>query len=115
MISRKRIRDFIAKYPDSASGLNAWYKVARSAQWHHLADVKQVCPSADPVGRRTVFNVGGNNYRLIARVNYENRKVFVLFILTHKEYDKGVWKKDDNVGIQKKRKQNGRKKSTRKR
>jgi len=47
---------------------------------------------ADLVGRRTVFNVHGNNYRLIARVNYLTQRVFILDILTHSEYSKGNWK-----------------------
>jgi mRNA interferase HigB len=44
------------------------------------------------VGRRTVFNIAGNKYRLIARVNYQTQRVFVLYILTHAEYDQRDWK-----------------------
>jgi mRNA interferase HigB len=54
--------------------------------------MKQDYPSADFVGRKTVFNIAGNKFRLIARVNYQSRRVFVLHILTHKEYDRGAWK-----------------------
>jgi len=50
--------------------------------------MKQVYRSADLVGRRTVFNIAGNKYRLIARVNYF--RVFVLYLLTHSEYDEGA-------------------------
>ena len=56
------------------------------------AELKQVYHNADLVGRRTVFNIAGNKYRLIARVNYQSQRVFVLHLLTHAEYDKGAWK-----------------------
>ena len=69
-----------------------WYRITRRATWGSLADVRGDFAHADVVGRRTVFNIHGNDYRLIARVNYRTRKVFVLYILTHADYDKGVWK-----------------------
>jgi mRNA interferase HigB len=56
------------------------------------AELKQVYRNADLVGRRTVFNIAGNKYRLIARVNYQTQRVFVLYLLTRAEYDKGAWK-----------------------
>ena len=55
-------------------------------------DVRRAFPHADQVDRRTVFNIGGNNYRLIARISYLTQQVFVLAILTHAEYDKEKWK-----------------------
>jgi mRNA interferase HigB len=54
--------------------------------------MKRVYPHADIVGRRTVFNIAGNKYCLVARVNYQVQVVFVLYILTHAEYDRGAWK-----------------------
>jgi mRNA interferase HigB len=65
--------------------------VMRKANWKMPAQLKQVYHNADQVGRRTVFNIAGNKYRLMARVNYESQRVFVLHILTHAEYDKGAW------------------------
>lgn len=67
--------------------------MVRSAAWHSLADVKQVYPQADLVGRRTVFNIAGNHYRLIARINYRVQAVYILAILTHAEYSKGEWQR----------------------
>jgi mRNA interferase HigB len=49
-------------------------------------------PEPDLVGRSTVFNIAGNKYRLIARVNYQTQRVFVLYLLTHAEYNRGAWK-----------------------
>ena len=64
----------------------------RQANWKTPAHLKQVYRNADLVGRRTVFNIAGNKYRLIARVNYHTQRVFVLYLLTHAEYDRGAWK-----------------------
>jgi len=64
--------------------------VVRKANWKNPAELKQVYRNADLAGRRTVFNIAGNKYRLIARVNYQSQRVFVLYLLTHAEYDKGA-------------------------
>jgi mRNA interferase HigB len=66
-----------------------WYRITRRASWRSLAEVRDDFRHADVVGRRTVFNIHGNDYRLIARVNYETQRVFILHILTHAEYSKG--------------------------
>ena len=70
-----------------------WYRIARRADWGSLAEVRSDFSHADIVGRRTVFNIHGNDYRLIARVNYRTKRVFILHILTHDEYSKGDWKR----------------------
>jgi len=59
-------------------GLESWYAVVRRANWKNPAELKAVYHNADLVGRRTVFNIAGNKYRLIARVNYQSQRVFVL-------------------------------------
>jgi mRNA interferase HigB len=93
VISQKAIREFAAKHADSLAALTAWYKLTKRAAWKSLPETKADFPSADLVERRTVFNIKGNTYRLIARVNYKTQRVFILYILTHAEYDKGDWKK----------------------
>lgn len=92
IIKRGALVQFWQKHSDAKPSLESWYAVVRTANWKTPAELKQVYPSADLVGRRTVFNIAGNKYRLIARVNYQTRRVFVLYILTHAEYDKGAWK-----------------------
>jgi len=92
VISKKKINEFIKRFPSSRPSLESWYAVVRRAAWKSLADVKAVYSSADQVNRRTVFNISGNNYRLIARINYRMQIVFVLHILTHEEYDEEGWK-----------------------
>ena len=86
------IREFAATYANAATSLDFWLQVAKRATWQNLAETRQDFPHADPVGRRTVFNIGGNKYRMITRINYQRQVVYILHILTHPEYDKGDWK-----------------------
>jgi mRNA interferase HigB len=92
VISFRRIREFIGVHRDAESSLAAWYKIAKRTDWQNLVEVKQAYPSADLVGRYTVFNIGGNKYRLVARIVYRSRTLFIVAIMTHKEYDLGKWK-----------------------
>jgi len=92
IIQRGALEHFWQEHSDARLGLESWYEVVRSTTWKTPAEMKQVYPAADLVGRRTVFNIAGNKYRLVARVNYRTQRVFVLFLLTHAEYDRGSWK-----------------------
>ena len=92
MISIKAIREFESVHPDSSPSLLGWYKSASKAAWRTPAELRADFASADLVGRRTVFNISGNKYRLIARVNYHAGKVYILGIMKHSEYNKGAWK-----------------------
>jgi mRNA interferase HigB len=92
IIKRGALEQFWREHPDAKASLESWYAVARKADWKTPVELKQVYPNADLVGRRTVFNIAGNKFRLIARVNYQTQRVFVLYILTHAEYDRGAWK-----------------------
>lgn len=96
VISESRLKEFWEKYPDAKTSLRSWYKKATIAQWSNLAEVKAVFSSADIVGNFTVFNIRGNNYRLINFIDYEYRpkKFFIRSVLTHEEYDEDKWKKD---------------------
>jgi mRNA interferase HigB len=92
IISRKKLLEFSNLHKDAEASLDTWYRTAKSAKWKNLAEVRQNYASADIVGKYTVFNIKGNNYRLIAEVNYRNQTIFVRYILTHAEYDKDKWK-----------------------
>lgn len=93
VIKRGALVAFWEKHPDARASLESWYAVVRKAAWKTPAEMKQVYANADLVGRRTVFNIAGNKYRLIARVNYQTQRVFVLYLLTHSEYDRGTWRR----------------------
>jgi mRNA interferase HigB len=90
IIKRGALVQFWEQHPDARASLESWYGVVRKANWKTPAELKHVYRNADLVGRRTVFNIAGNKYRLIARVNYQSQRVFVLYLLTHAEYDKGL-------------------------
>jgi mRNA interferase HigB len=92
VIKRGALIQFWQQHPDARASLESWYAVVSRAAWNTPADMKTVYATADLVGRRTVFNIAGNKYRLIARINYRAQLVFVLYILTHSEYDLGNWK-----------------------
>lgn len=77
---------------DLSAPLDAWYRIAKKAEWRSLEDVRRVLPSADGVGEYTVFNIKGNSFRLIAAMNYKTGRLFIRHVLTHAEYDKGGWK-----------------------
>jgi len=91
VISRAAILNFSRKHADDYVPLMNWYRITKHAEWKNLADVRRDFGHADVVGRRTVFNIKGNKYRLIARVNYHTRRVFILHSLTHDDYSKGTW------------------------
>lgn len=89
VISRKPLREFSERHPPAKSPLDAWFAEARRADWSSFADVKATYGSADVVaGNRVIFNIGGNKYRLVAKMAYKCRTVYVRFVGTHAEYDR---------------------------
>jgi mRNA interferase HigB len=95
VISERKLRDFWRSNPESEGPLRAWHRVAEHASWQNYGEVRQTCSnSVDQVGRCTVFNIGGNKFRLIVHIKFDWQKVFVLHVLTHAEYDRGGWKRD---------------------
>lgn len=92
VISKKMLRDFWEKHPRAKPALEAWYQVARHAEWESFADIRTTFNTADQVGKFTVFDIGGNKFRLIAVIHFNRGKVFVRHVLTHAEYDENKWK-----------------------
>jgi mRNA interferase HigB len=91
VISRKTLVNFYSKpgCQDAKGQVETWYHEAKHALWTSPADVKAQYRSASIIGdNRVVFNIAGNKYRLIVRINYDSKTVFVRFIGTHQEYDK---------------------------
>jgi len=93
LTTRKTLRVFWQKYPDSKTALERWSRIIDKNDFDSFIQLRKTFPSADFVGNLTVFNIGGNKYRLIAAIHFNRRKVYIRNILTHKEYDKGDWKK----------------------
>jgi mRNA interferase HigB len=92
VISRKKVREASEEHPEWGASLAAWYRVARNADWEHFPEVKQSWSKADNVGNCVVFDISHNKCRLIAWINYRSKKVFILHILSHAEYDREKWK-----------------------
>lgn len=97
IISIKRLREFWQQHPDAEGPLRVWYRTALKATWTHLQAVRADYPHADAVvvacGRTvTVFNRGGNKYRLIVDILYTVQVIYVCVVLTHAEYNKRKWK-----------------------
>jgi mRNA interferase HigB len=92
IITRKRLNEFADKYPELRNALAHWYQLVKRSNFNSFAELRSVFPSADQVGKLTVFNIGGNKVRLIAAIHYNRRKVYIRAVLTHKEYDEGKWK-----------------------
>ena len=83
------IRDFIAKHADADVALRDWYKRTTKANWNSFADIKQTFNTVDYVGNdRYVFDIKGNNYRIVTIVLFINNKVYMRFVGTHEEYNK---------------------------
>ena len=87
--SKGTIKHFWVKHPDSKNQLLAWYDIISKNEYKNPNEIKEVLGSADFVKNgKMVFNICGNKYRLIVKINYIKHLVFVLFVGTHKEYDK---------------------------
>jgi mRNA interferase HigB len=88
VISRKWLTELARRHPDAKPGLDAWFHEAESADWANPAQVKEQYATASILKNgRVVFNIGGNKYRLVVRINYAYRVVYVRFAGTHTDYD----------------------------
>jgi mRNA interferase HigB len=89
ILIKKTLSAFAEKHPLAAVPLNNWYNIAKAADWNKLADIKKVFNTVDYVGNdRYVFNIKGNDFRLVAMIFFDKRTLFIRFIGTHSEYDK---------------------------
>jgi mRNA interferase HigB len=89
IIAKKILREFWVKHPDCEEQLKAWYQETENSDWISPNDVKKDYPSASILGNnRIVFNIKGNHYRIIIKINYDYQMIWIRFIGTHAEYDK---------------------------
>lgn len=91
IVSHKELKEFYetSGREDSRLALERWYNIAENSEWKDLNDIKIDFPSVDYVGNQHyVFNIRGNNYRLVVVIKFMMGYVFVRFVGTHKEYDK---------------------------
>lgn len=94
IISRSALRAFVKKHGDASRPLDDWWRLAKSAEWENFEELKKDFGTADVAGNFTVFNIKGNHYRLIVYIEYQSQVIYIKYVLTHQEYDKGKWKLD---------------------
>jgi mRNA interferase HigB len=101
VITWRALRQFAEQWPAAAEPLRDWYRITLRATWRRFADVKATFGQTDQAKVRSgqtvcIFDIGGNKYRLIAFISYAKAKVYVLRVMTHKEYDRGGqhWKRE---------------------
>ena len=92
IITRKRLNEFASRYPEAKAALARWYQLVKRADFDSYAELRALFPSADQVGKLTVFDIGGNKIRLVAAIHYDRKKIYIRAVLSHKEYDEGKWK-----------------------
>jgi mRNA interferase HigB len=89
VIAKKILREFWTKHQDCEQQLKSWYREAETSEWKNTNEIKKEYPSASVLkGNRVVFNIKGNNYRLIVKINFHYQMMWIRFIGTHKEYDR---------------------------
>ena len=88
VIAHRTIVTYGKQCPDAKTALDSWYKMVKGAVWQDFHDIKKTFNSVDYVGnQRYVFNIKGNNYRLVGKVLFVQQIIYIRFIGTHKEYD----------------------------
>ena len=89
IIAKRTLRDFWKKHADSEQQLKAWYRETEKTEWENINDLKKDYPSASILkDNRIVFNIKGNNYRLVVKFSFEYQICWIRFVGTHPEYDK---------------------------
>ena len=88
IISKGAIYPFVNRYPLSAGSLNEWFEKSKNANWRNFTDIKNTFNTVDSIGNdRYIFDIAGNNYRLIAMIHFKIRTVYIRGIFTHSKYD----------------------------
>ena len=99
IITRSTLAKFWKKWPQAERPLRDWFRITKLSSWRSFQEVKATFGQTDQaVTERTgkpvaIFDIGGNKFRLIAAIHYNTQKLFVLRVLTHKEYDTDLWKR----------------------
>ena len=89
VIAKKTLREFWTLHLDCKEQLKSWYREAEKSDWKNTNEIKKKYPTASILGNnRVVFNIRGNNYRLIVKINFQYQMTWIRFIATHKEYDR---------------------------
>jgi mRNA interferase HigB len=96
VIAKPALVAFWTKHPDAENPLNTWYRTMQKEVFTDFNHLRATYPSADQVGKFTVFNISGNKYRLITEIYYDQLVVLIRNVLTHADYDRGNWKRGNS-------------------
>jgi mRNA interferase HigB len=89
VVSKKTLVEYYEKHKETKSQLEAWYHEVKNAEWKNTQEIKEKYRSASIIGGNiVVFNIKGNKYRLVTKINYQMKIVYIKLIGTHKEYNK---------------------------
>ena len=93
VLSKPTLVKFWTKHQDAKGPLEDWFNTMEKQTFTDFSHLREFFAHADQVGTLTVFNIGGNKYRLIAAIHYNRHKVYIRNVLTHAEYDRNNWKR----------------------
>ena len=94
IITKRPLQEFWLKNPQAKQPLLSWYETVKKADWKNFSDVRESFRHADIYQDCVIFDIGGNKFRLITRIRYKKKRVYIRFVLTHSDYDKDLWKND---------------------
>lgn len=95
IITRRRLREFWAEYPNAEKPLRIWHQICERSEFGGFAELRNTFNSVDKVGKFTVFDIGGNKWRLVTVVHYSTGKIYIRDVLTHAQYDQDDWKREN--------------------
>lgn len=89
VISFRKLREYFEKDPAARVSMQEWFKIVKKAEWENFNEMKRTFNSVDSVGnQRYVFNIKGNNYRVIAKVLFQYQRVYIRWVGNHKDYNR---------------------------
>ncbi len=94
IITKKTLFKFIEVHPEAKSPLERWLAIMKTEVFNNFQELRKSFPNADKVGHCTVFNVGGNKYRLIVAIHYNRQIIYIRQVLTHTEYNLNQWQEE---------------------
>ncbi|MFN0277649.1 MAG: type II toxin-antitoxin system HigB family toxin [Pyrinomonadaceae bacterium] len=94
IISEKKLREFWQQQPEAENAMREWIKIVRFANWGNFSDVRKTFNHVDIFGGCSIFGVGGNKYRIIGKIAYQFKIIYIRFVLTHRQDDEKKWQSD---------------------
>ncbi len=94
IISKRRLREFWLEFPNAEQPLLSWYETVKKVDWKSFSEVRKTFRHADVYRDCVIFDIGGNKFRLITKIRYQKKRIYIRDILTHLGYDKDLWKED---------------------